>query len=168
MSRGCISKIAHKRFKTSTDIFVLPFLNFFIVSCPNMPVSFATVVFGAVATMRGGRRSAAGQNITAQALGFRRYIQYLSTHQLTMQLRDNGLYFYDLCSLAVQKHFSGKNRTQSALNVVPLGLQNLLIALIGATDALMLGRFRIFDCGGIENIYGSKISHGIKLIYFND
>ena len=61
-----------------------------------MVIAFATVVFGAVATMRGGRRSAAGQNITAQALGFRRYIQYLSTHQLTMQLRDNGLYFYDL------------------------------------------------------------------------
>ena len=61
-----------------------------------MVIAFATVVFGAVSTMRGGRRSAAGQNITAQALGFRRYIQYLSTHQLTMQLRDNGLYFYDL------------------------------------------------------------------------
>ena len=61
-----------------------------------MVIAFATVVFGAVATMRGGRRSAAGQNLTAQALGFRRYIQYLSTHQLTMQLRDNGLYFYDL------------------------------------------------------------------------
>ena len=61
-----------------------------------MVIALATVVFGAVATIRGGRRSAAGQNITAQALGFRRYIQYLSAHQLTMQLRDNGLYFYDL------------------------------------------------------------------------
>lgn len=65
-----------------------------------MVIALAVVIFGAVATMRGGRRSAAGQNITAQALGFRRYVQYLSAHQLTMQLRDNGMYFYELLPFA--------------------------------------------------------------------
>lgn len=45
MSRGCISRTQHRRLRTSKDIFVSPFLNFRMVSCPKIPLFFAVVVF---------------------------------------------------------------------------------------------------------------------------
>lgn len=45
ISLGCISKTQQRRLRTSRDIFVSPFLNFRMVSCPKIPLFFATVVF---------------------------------------------------------------------------------------------------------------------------
>ncbi len=57
-------------------------------------------VFAAGVTLRGGRRSPGGRDNLAQTLGFRRYIQHVSPHQLTLLLRDDGQYLYNLLPFA--------------------------------------------------------------------
>lgn len=57
-------------------------------------------LFAGGAALRGGKRSPGGRDNLAQALGFRRYVQHVSRHQLMMQLRDDNQYFYNLLPFA--------------------------------------------------------------------
>ncbi len=65
-----------------------------------MALSLLLQVFAAVATLRGGRRSPGGRDSLAQTLGFRRYLQHVSQHQLILQLRDDSQYFYEMLPYA--------------------------------------------------------------------
>ena len=63
-------------------------------------LALALELFAGGAVLRGGRRSPGGRDNLAQALGFRRYVQHVSRHQLILQLRRDGQYLYDLLPFA--------------------------------------------------------------------
>lgn len=68
----------------------------------QLPMLLAVLlqIFAALATLRGGRRSPGGRDSLAQTLGFRRYLQHVSQHQLVLLLRDDSQYFYKLLPYA--------------------------------------------------------------------
>ena len=71
-------------------------------------LALALQLFAAAATLRGGRRSPGGRDNLAQTLGFRRYVQHVSAHQLRLFLRDDGQYLYDLFPFAEAMGLGGE------------------------------------------------------------
>ena len=67
-----------------------------------LPAALALLLqlFAALAVLRGGKRSPGGRDMLAQVQGFRRYVQHVSRHQLTMLLRRDGQYLYNLLPFA--------------------------------------------------------------------
>ncbi len=67
-----------------------------------LPVLLAVALqaFAALATLRGGRRSAAGRENLSQILGFQRYLQHVNANQLRRQLQQDSQYFYALLPFA--------------------------------------------------------------------
>lgn len=67
-----------------------------------LPVLLAVALqaFAALATLRGGRRSAAGRENLAQILGFQRYLQHVNANQLRSQLQRDSQYFYQMLPFA--------------------------------------------------------------------
>ena len=63
-------------------------------------LALALQLFAGGAALRGGRRSPGGRDNLSQSLGFRRYVQHVSRHQLMLQLRDDNQYFYNLLPFA--------------------------------------------------------------------
>ena len=63
-------------------------------------LALALQLFAGGAALRGGKRSPAGRDNLSQSLGFRRYVQHVSRHQLMLQLRDDNQYFYNLLPFA--------------------------------------------------------------------
>lgn len=68
----------------------------------RLPVLLAAAlqIFAAYVTLRGGRRNAGGRDNLAQTIGFTRYLQHVSQHQLVLALRDDPQYFYRILPYA--------------------------------------------------------------------
>jgi len=103
LQRACLAAV-RRRFRAAV-LRAIPALVLLAVSLrfgggPAVLLAAAFQPLAVFATLRGGRRSPAGGEAIAQALGFRRYLANLSPHQALRQLGRDGQYFYKLLPFA--------------------------------------------------------------------